>query len=169
MPISVSTQAYVFLCSVIGGILIAFVYDLFRIKRKAMKTANLFVYLEDLLYWVVVAVIIFAVVYYSNEGEIRGYVFIGTVLGIILYALLLSKPIMGAALFILHILSVILKFLWKIFSFPFRVLFKLAAIPARSSTRFAGKAVVGVRRIAKNRLSKAALWTRVLRNIRKKI
>jgi len=66
--------------------IIAFIYDAFRIKRRAVKTSALVTYIEDIIYWIIVSIIMFAVVYYSNEGEIRGYLFLGTILGAVLYA-----------------------------------------------------------------------------------
>jgi len=46
--VSVSNQAYVFLNCVLGGMIVAFVYDIFRVRRKAIKSSNLIVYFEDL-------------------------------------------------------------------------------------------------------------------------
>ena len=86
--VSVSNQAYVFLSCVLGGMIIAFVYDIFRVRRKAIKSGNLIVYFEDFIYWIIVALVLFAVVYRSNEGEIRGYLILGVIIGIILYAFL---------------------------------------------------------------------------------
>ena len=60
--------------------LIAFIFDLFRIKRKAVETGNLLTYIEDLLYWIIAALVMFAVVYLANEGELRGYIFLGVVM-----------------------------------------------------------------------------------------
>ncbi|MDF2523533.1 MAG: hypothetical protein K0R31_1174, partial [Clostridiales bacterium] len=135
MPITVSSQAYVFLWSVIGGMAIAFIYDLFRIKRKTIRTINFLTHIEDLVYWILVALIMFAVVYYSNEGEIRGYIFIGTLIGVILYTLIFSRMVMTSFLFIIGIVKKVFNFIWKIISFPFNVLFKLLAIPIKAIYR----------------------------------
>lgn len=169
MPISVSNQAYVFLCSVLGGILIAFVYDAFRIKRKVVKTGTVFIQLEDFAYWLIVAIIMFGIVYYSNEGEIRGYIFLGTILGVVLYILLLSRIIMGTALFLLRLIYKILKTVWMIVSYPIKLLIRIIAIPARFIAKMAGKGLKSIRRAGRNRLSRVAIWRRVFRNIRKKI
>jgi len=169
LPISVTNQAYVFLCSVAGGIVIAFIYDIFRIKRKAVRTRSLMIQFEDLLFWIIVAVVMFAVVYYSNEGEIRGYIFIGTIIGVILYALLFSRIIVKTSLFILKIIYRILKFIWLVVSFPFKILFKVFAVPARFFLKISRKGVRRTRSITRNRLTKAAFWKKVRKNMKKKI
>lgn len=169
MTVSVSSQAYIFLCSVAGGAVIALIYDIFRILRKAVKTGSLFTFVEDIIFWILVAVVMFATVYFSNEGELRSYIFLGTLLGVILYALLLSKAIMNSSLFIINIVKSIFRFLWRVLSFPFRIILKLLAVPGRAAAKYAGKSLKNVRRAGRNRLSKAAFWRKAFKNIRKKI
>lgn len=169
LPISVSGQAQVFLYSVMGGILIAFIYDVFRIKRKAIKTSSIVIYLEDFIYWIIVAVVMFALVYYSNEGEIRGYIFIGTVLGVILYALMFSKIIMKSSLFIIGIICKVFKAVWMVITYPFRIIFKILGIPAGFFLKAFKKAFRGAKRIGRSNLSRVTVWKKMFRNIRKKI
>lgn len=169
MTVSVNSQAYIFLCSIIGGVAIALVYDIFRILRKAVKTGVIVTYIEDLLFWILVAVVMFATVYYSNEGELRSYIFLGTFLGVLLYALLFSKAIMNSSLFIVRIAKGIAKFLWTVLSFPFRIILKLLAIPGRAAAKYAKTSVKSIRRAGRNKLSKAAIWRKAFKNIRKKI
>lgn len=169
MTISVSAQAFTFMCSVVGGIAIALIYDIFRIKRKAFKTGNLAIYIEDLLYWLLVAVIMFIMVYYSNEGELRSYLFIGAFLGVVFYAMLLSKPVMNSSIFIINIIRKIFKTVYFVVSYPFRLIFRLLAIPVRISRKFAGKSLQSIRKTSRNRLAGAAIWRRAFKNMRKKI
>jgi len=95
-------QAYIFFCSCVCGIIIAFIYDLFRIIRKTFKTRALMVYFEDLLYWVVVAIATFLVIYYNNDGEIRAYVFLGMIIGIFVYSVSLSSPVRRTLLWVVN-------------------------------------------------------------------
>lgn len=169
MTVSVSSQAYIFLCSVVGGAAIALLYDIFRILRKAIRTGNLATYLEDLVFWILVAVVMFATVYYSNEGELRSYIFLGTFLGVVLYALLLSKAVMNSSLFIIRIVKGIIRIIWTVVTFPFRMILRVLAIPAKAAAGYAGKSFRNIRRAGRNRLSKAAIWKKAFRNIRKKI
>lgn len=165
----VASQAYIFLWSVVGGIAIAFIYDLFRIRRKAVRVGNILTYLEDLLYWLLVAVIIFGIIYFSNDGELRGYNFIGTALGVILYILLFSKIVMASAMFIISIIVKIFKLIWFVTSYPFKLLFRFLMIPARFMSKQVSKSAVGIKRAGRNRFSKIAIWRKMFKNIRKKI
>ncbi|MCX7922223.1 MAG: spore cortex biosynthesis protein YabQ [Clostridia bacterium] len=169
MPISVSNQAYIFLCTVAGGMLIAFVYDLLRVKRRAIKTSTAVINIEDFLYWIAVALIMFSVVYYSNEGEIRGYVFVGTVLGVVLYSLMLSRFVIKSSLFIIGIVYKVIVTTWRIISYPIKIVIKILSIPARFAKKYVTKACRATKRAGKNRIAKARVWGKILKNIRKKI
>lgn len=169
LVLSVGNQAYVFLCCVLGGMIIAFIYDIFRIRRKAIKSNNIIVYFEDFIFWILVALVLFSVVYISNDGELRGYVIIGAFIGSILYSLLLSKIIMAVFLFTM---KVVYKFLVTVFSillFPLKIIFKVLKVPAKIIYNSLGKIFGKARRVSKAKLSKFNIWKKRFKNIIKKI
>lgn len=131
MILSVSEQVTVFLWTTVCGMAAAFIYDLFRIFRKAVKTGNLVTFIQDLLYWIIVAVIMSVTIFYSNDGELRGFLFLGTFLGAVLYGLLFSRIIMSSSLLIIRVTVKIIKFVTFVVSYPFKLIIKLLAIPVR--------------------------------------
>lgn len=157
------------MCSVVGGMLIALIYDGFRIKRKAVKTRSIVIHIEDMIFWLIVAVVMFAVIYYSNEGELRGYIFIGTIIGVILYSLLFSKLVVQSSMFVIRFIVRVVKTICKIIVYPFRLLFRILAYPICGLINILHKCFKGFRRIVRGRLAKAAIWNKLLKNIRKKI
>ena len=167
--LTVGNQAYVFLCLVLGGMIIAFIYDVFRIRRKAIKTSNLIVYFEDFVYWILVALVLFAVVYISNDGELRGYLLIGAFIGIILYSLLLSKIIMTIFLFIIKIVYKFFSIVFIILLFPLKILFKILKVPAKIIYNGLKKVFGKARRTSKAKISKFCVWRKRFKNIIKKI
>jgi|LSQX01.1.fsa_nt_gb spore cortex biosynthesis protein YabQ len=124
MILSISSQVYAFLLSVAGGMAIALAYDAFRILRRAVKTGSVATAIQDLLYWLMVAAIMFLTVFYSNDGELRAYLFFGVLLGLILYALLLSKIVMVSSLFVIKIITIVVKALVKFISYPIKFIIK---------------------------------------------
>jgi spore cortex biosynthesis protein YabQ len=169
MIVSVSSQAYVFFCTIVGGMAIALVYDFFRIFRRAVKTGGLVTYVQDLLYWIMAALILFFTVYYSNDGELRVYVFIGALLGVIFYALLFSRAVMSSSLFIIKIVSWVIKGLIFILSYPIRLIWRLLATPAGRLLRSSWRVVRKTGSRGRVRFSKLKFWAKSVRNIRKKI
>jgi len=129
MILSVSEQVIVFLTTAISGMVIALVYDLFRIFRKTVRTGSLVTFVQDILYWLIASVIMFVTIYYSNDGELRGFLFLGAFLGVIIYALLFSKVIMDSSMFIIRITSKTVRFAAFVVSYPFRLIMKLIILP----------------------------------------
>lgn len=76
------------------GVILAFLYDLFRIKRRFVRTSAIFIHIEDLLFWLVAAIIVFLASYIISSGETRFYFFSGIFFGGFLYYALLSKIVM---------------------------------------------------------------------------
>lgn len=166
--ITVAEQVRVFLYAIAGGAAVAFLYDLLRIKRRAIKTSVIFVNIEDLVYWVVAAVLIFFTVYCSNNGEIRGYIFIGNIIGVALYLLLLSNIIIASSMAIINMIIKIFKLIWKIVSYPFKLVYKILAIPIGFIVRLVKKPVKSLGRATAYRIKKINIWSKILKNIIKK-
>lgn len=122
-------QVYTFLYAILGGAIVAFLYDILRIKRRTIKTSVIIVGLEDILYWLTAAVFLFCIVFKSNSGEMRGYIFIGNVIGVIFYESLFSKIIIDTSQMVINIIHKILVFVWTIVSYPFKLIFKILAVP----------------------------------------
>jgi spore cortex biosynthesis protein YabQ len=118
-------QVYVFLYAIIGGAIAAFFYDILRIKRRAVKTNVLLVGLEDIIYWLAAAVFLFITVYKSNSGEMRGYIFIGNLIGVMLYESLLSKIVIKFSVTFINITKRVIMFTAKMLSYPFRFIYKV--------------------------------------------
>lgn len=169
MPVSVDIQVYIFLYSLVGGMAIAFVFDLFRIKRKAVNSRTISIYFEDFLFWIIVAMLMLIIIYKSNEGEVRGYIFIGTILGLILYIMLLSKIVMHVFLTILHWLAKLIRILWIILTYPLKLIYKILRVPGRILWSWSRKQYRKARVTGRNRLSRAVLWKKIFKNARKKI
>lgn len=111
----VAEQVYIFLCSVLIGAIMGVVFDFFRALRRNGNTKNIIVYLQDIVFWFIVAIIIITSSFILNNGELRGYMLIGYVLGALLYMLILSKYIKGTFMIIMDFLDNGLKFLLKPF------------------------------------------------------
>lgn len=116
-------QAYLFLIFIINGILIGIIFDIFRILRRSFKTSNIMTSIEDVLFWMISALLIMYSIFKFNNGQFRLYIFIGIFLGIAIYMLFFSKYIIKISVKIIAIFKKILSFLFKIFYFPINKIF----------------------------------------------
>lgn len=84
-------QLYVFSCFLLTGFSIGLLFDIFRIFRKSFKTNDFITYVQDFIFWILTGIIVLYSIFTFNNGELRGYIFIAMILGVILYLLLLSN------------------------------------------------------------------------------
>ncbi|MGE4282578.1 MAG: spore cortex biosynthesis protein YabQ [Clostridia bacterium] len=129
MEVSVTNQAYIFLSSIVGGLIIGLVFDIFRILRRVIKTVNFITYIQDILFWIIVTMIIFLLVFVTNDGELRWYEFLGVVLGIIFYNLLFSTYVIKISVTIINFIKKSILLILKVLLFPFAIIYKIFRKP----------------------------------------
>lgn len=93
------------------GIIIGIVFDIFRIWRKTIHTSDVVTNLQDILFCIITGIIIIFSIFYFNNGELRLFIFIGIIIGIALYMLLVSKYIIAASVNIINFIKKILYLL----------------------------------------------------------
>lgn len=86
----VDSQLYTFIITIATGILLGALFDCYRVLRGTFRPRAVMTWVTDLLYWLIATVIVFLALVVSNWGELRFYVFLGIVSGVILYYRLLS-------------------------------------------------------------------------------
>lgn len=82
-----------FLASIISGIGILVCYDFFRILRSVVPHKNWVVFLEDYIFWVFSGIFVFLMIFQWNNGAIRSFALLGLAIGMAMYHLGPSKPI----------------------------------------------------------------------------
>lgn len=102
--------------SILVGAGLFFLYDILRIFRRVVAHGNIWIGVEDLLYWLVCTGVVFVMLYQENDGMMRGFALGGVVLGTLLYYLLLSRFIVQVNVFVI---KKIFGFLRKILGFVF--------------------------------------------------
>ncbi len=115
-------QEWVFLASVIGGMILGGLYDIILVAITLMQSGKLMRALMDWLYGIMSAVIIIAVLMFVNEGDIRIYMLLGFGFGALLYLL----GIRSMFILVFHLLSRIFSklFHWIASNKIFKILIK---------------------------------------------
>ena len=108
-------QAYLFLVFSLIGVAIGILFDFFRILRRTIKTSNIITYIEDVLFWILTGLLILYNIWYFNNGEIRIFMFLGIILGVLIYMSTLSN-------ILIKVFTRILKTIIRILEIPFKVI-----------------------------------------------
>lgn len=106
---------------IITGISIGLLFDIFRILRKSFHTADWITYIQDVLFWILAGSMMLFSIFTFNHGEIRSYVFIGILIGVVIYMLAISKLIVKSSV-------TIILFVKKILSYPIHLIEKIVKI-----------------------------------------
>mgnify|MGYP004510347261 FL=1 len=133
-------QAYLFLVFSLTGVIIGVLFDFFRILRRSIKTSNLITYIEDILFWILTGMLILYSIWFFNNGEIRIFIFLGIIIGILLYIFTLSN-------IIVRIFSTIFSYIIRVLTIPFKTIY---TIISKIFIKFAKKLTAKKGRIVKN-------------------
>ena len=120
-----NSQIGIFLIYLIAGVLICLLYDIFRALRKTVKTPDLVTYMEDTIFWILVAIFLIYLIFVLNSGEIRFFMFISICLGGIVYYFTLSKYFMNISVHILTFVKIIVKKLLSILLIPLKLFLRI--------------------------------------------
>lgn len=121
----ITNQAYIFFIFIVNGIIIGLLFDFFRILRRSFKTNNIITYIEDILFWILTGIILLYSIFIFNNGEIRLYLFLGVMLGIIVYMLTISTFIININVKIIKFLKNIIYKIIHIISTPFKFFYNM--------------------------------------------
>ena len=120
-----NSQIGIFLIYLIAGVLICLLYDIFRALRKTVKTPDLVTYMEDTIFWILVAIFLIYLIFVLNSGEIRFFMFIAICLGGIVYYFTLSKYFVNISVHILTFVKIIVKKLLSILLIPLKLFLRI--------------------------------------------
>ena len=117
----VSNQAYLFFVFIINGVLIGLLFDFFRISRKVFSTNDMVTYIEDVLFWILAGAIMLYSIFVFNNGELRLFMFLGIILGALVYMVFVSSYIIKINVKIINML----KKVFEIVIIPFQVIYRI--------------------------------------------
>ena len=121
----ITNQAYTFIIFVIIGFLIGIIFDFFRILRKSIKTNDIVTYFQDITFCIITGFIVLYAIFYFNNGEFRIYMFIGILLGCLMYLVTISHYIIKINVIILTKIISLCKKIIIIIQIPFKKIYKI--------------------------------------------
>jgi Spore cortex protein YabQ (Spore_YabQ). len=139
MEISQSVYGTVFIYSVVIGIILGVIYDIFRVQRISMESnnrylnliRNIIIFAEDIIFSVISAVLIIVMIFHANNGRIRWFALIGSGIGFIFYYNTIGQIVMLCSwkiiAFIRYCIRTIKRFIRIVFIRPLLKFFNFVA------------------------------------------
>jgi len=151
-----SGQAWLFMSTIIVGAAIGLLYDVFRIFRKTAPHAGIAVQLEDLLFWVAATVLTFYYMLHRNYGEIRPFVMLGVVIGVVLYFATISRFIVGACVAVVNYIKKVVIAAIRIILVPVKLVVGLVWPPIIKAKDTVHRQTLRVKRYGRGKIRKTA-------------
>jgi len=152
-----SGQAAAFLAAVAAGFVLGAFYDFFRVFRRLLRHKALATTIEDAAFWIIATLVMFYFLLGLNYGQLRGYLFLGAALGVVLYLSMLSRFFIKWALGAVAAIRMAALWFVGLIIAPFRWFYALVRPPA---TRFY-KTSKNKSRAAKKRLKSGGRYVKM--------
>lgn len=116
MYMAFSPPSKIFLMSIFLGFSFGALWDIFRILRLSIPSGKIFIFIQDVVYCLIICLSTLIFFYFFTFGGFRLFVFIGEFFGFIIYYFTIGH-------IVFYIFKIIIHFLHKIiwfFTLPFR-------------------------------------------------
>ena len=90
MPLTITEQFNMIFFSLITGIIIGMLFDVYRIGRGVCKF-KIIVIIQDILFWIFAAIVIFTFLLYTNYAFLSAYVYSAIIFSTFFYVVFISN------------------------------------------------------------------------------
>ncbi len=112
MPLTITEQFNMIFFSLIAGIIIGVLFDIYRIGRGAYKF-KIIVIIQDVLFWIFAAIVIFTFLLYTDYAFLTVYVYSAIIFSMLFYIAFISKQFYNVEKKIVDLLYKIFRIIIK--------------------------------------------------------
>ncbi len=96
-----------------AGLGMGVVFDGYRVVSNELRFPRWWLPFLDIIYWIAAAAVVFRMLYASNNGEVRAYVFVGLALGVLFYYWLFAKLVVKSVRWLIQAIRAMIRFTLK--------------------------------------------------------
>lgn len=122
MPLPINVQFNIVLYSILSGILIGVLYDLYNIVRGA-KVPKIIIMVEDILFWIFTSLAVFTFLLYMNYALLNPYVYVFMIITLVIYLKFVSPMVLKIELYLISIFGKAIRIIFKTVIYPVKVIF----------------------------------------------
>lgn len=121
MPLPTDIQFSIIFYAILAGILTGAMFDLYRIIRGNISV-KIIIIIEDILFWILAAMIVFAFLLYKNYAFLGPYVYVFMLMSLAIYIKFISGTVIKIETTTIDIIMKISRILFKNLIYPFKVI-----------------------------------------------
>ncbi len=155
---AVAGQFMLFFYTILTGMLAGVIYDFYAGAGYLLRPGKIAVHVGDILFWLILTAVVYAMLWYYNQGEVRFFVLLGLGIGAVFYHWLCRRTVRKAIIFCLELIvrvfcriGRVIAWIMKVLFFPFRMLYLgvlfLFRLLGRGIGKAGGLAAAAVKRI----------------------
>lgn len=123
MLITIKLQVNVLLCSVLAGIILGILYDLFKMINDILTDNRILNFFENILFGIVSSFIVFIFLLKTNSAYFETYTYLYITLGIYCYIKLIRRYFIEIQKTIIVNVNFIFRTIYKLFMYPFELIY----------------------------------------------
>lgn len=122
MPLPIAVQFDIILYAVLAGVLTGAMFDVYRIIRGS-KVPKIIIIIEDILFWILAALVVFCFLLYTNYAFLGAYVYLFMLATLFVYLKLVSPICLKFEIRILNFFGKVSRILFKNIIYPLKIIF----------------------------------------------
>ncbi|AJF28266.1 MULTISPECIES: spore cortex biosynthesis protein YabQ [Clostridium] len=122
MPLTLTMQFNLLMYSVIAGIITGFLFDIYR-GIRGLNSIKIITVIEDILFWILTALIIFTFLLYTNYAFLTPYVYIFIIISLLIYLKVISSYFYSLEQLVIRKVNTFLRIIFKNLIYPIKIVF----------------------------------------------
>jgi spore cortex biosynthesis protein YabQ len=122
MPLKLNVQIDIVVYSILAGILVGILFDFYKIIR-GVKISKIVMIIEDLLFWILTALVVFVFLLLNNYAFLGPYVYIFMIITLLFYIKLISPIIVNIERKLISFFISFLRIVLKNMIYPIKVIY----------------------------------------------
>ena len=122
MPLKLNVQIDIIVYSILAGILVGILFDFYKIIR-GVKVSKVIMAIEDLLFWILTALVVFVFLLLNNYAFLGPYVYAFMIVTLLFYIKFISPIVLQVERKIISILMTGLRITFKNIIYPIKVIY----------------------------------------------
>ena len=121
MPLGLNMQINLVLYSLLGGLITGFLFDIYR-GIRGISSIKILTIIEDILFCILIALVVFTFLLYTNYAFLTPYVYILIISALILYFRFISKYVFSGEVVIARSIYRLVRIILKNILYPLKII-----------------------------------------------
>jgi Spore cortex protein YabQ (Spore_YabQ). len=121
MPLGLNMQINLVLYSLLGGLITGFLFDIYR-GIRGISSMRILTIIEDILFCILIALVVFTFLLYTNYAFLTPYVYILIISALILYFRFISKYVFSGEVVIATSIYRLVRIILKNILYPLKII-----------------------------------------------